>query len=83
MKKSYKVSRQIYNKRFFDPSSSEDLAEARDFLKHGQWTAGCPFVVDWPYTNVPDMVKTEIVNHYLDRIIAEKNSKIRKIKGKT
>ena len=83
MKKSFKVSRAIYNKRFFDPSSSTDLLEAKGFLKHGQWENGCPFVVDWPYTNVPDMIKTEIVNHYLDRIIAEKNSKIRKIKGKT
>ena len=80
MKKVYKVSRQIYNKRFFDPSSTVDLEAAREFLKHGQWPKGCPFVVDWPYTNMPDLIKTEIVNHYLDRIIAEKNSKIARIK---
>lgn len=80
MKKPYKVSRQVYNKRFFDPSSSADLELARDFLKTGHWPEGCPFVADWPYTNIPDLIKTEIVKHYLDRIIAEKNSKVYRMK---
>lgn len=69
MKTPYKVSRQVYNKRFFDPNSRTDLKLARDFLENGQWPAGCPFVVDWPYTNVPDLIKTEIIKSHIDMII--------------
>ena len=73
--KNFKVSRAIYNKRFFDADSLEDLRLAKEFLKTGQWPAGCPFALDWPYTNMPDLIKTEIVKRHIDGIIAEKTSK--------
>lgn len=70
-----KVSRRIYNKRFFDPTKADDLELALCYIRTGRWTGdGCPFVHDWPYTNVPDMIKTELLLHYLPKIIAEKNS---------
>lgn len=71
-----KVSRRIYNKRFFDPRNTEDLKLALSFIREGRWLGeGCPFEYDWPYTNVPDMIKTEVLLHYLPKIIAEKTSK--------
>lgn len=72
--KRYRVSRQLYSKRFFDASSAEDLQLAQDFIKTGKWTDGCPFVESWPYTNVPDMIKTEVLLTYLPKIIKEKRS---------
>lgn len=69
-----KVSRRIYNKRFFDPSKADDLEIALSYVKTGRWPGdGCPFIPDWPYTNVPDMIKTELLLHYLPKIITEKN----------
>jgi len=78
--KPFKVSRAVYNKRFFDPTSVGDLKLAKEFLATGQWPVGCPFVLDWPYTNMPDLIKTEIVKHHIDSIIAEKSRKTHRIK---
>lgn len=75
MKKSYKISRQVYNKRFFDPASIEDLVAVKSFLKHGTWDTGCPFALDWPHTNLPDQIKTQIVEYWLDKVIAEQRRK--------
>lgn len=72
-----KVSRRIYNKRIFDVNSAEDLKIALNFLQTGQWEDYCPFAVDWPYTTVPDMIKTEVVLKYLPKIVAENSSKKR------
>lgn len=66
---------QVHTKRFFDASKPEDLQEALEFVKTGRWTNCCPFVVDWPYTNVPDMIKTEVLLKYLPGIIKETRSK--------
>jgi hypothetical protein len=70
--KHYRVSRQLYTKRFFDANNPEDLKLAYDFIKTGKWTNGCPFVEDWPYTNVPDMIKTEVILKHLPAIIKQK-----------
>lgn len=76
----YRVSRRVYAKRFFDAKKSEDLQLALDFVKTGRWENGCPFVESWPYTNVPDMIKCEVILKYLPQIIKEKSKK--KIKTK-
>ncbi len=72
---TYRVSKRIYGKRPFDPQDPVDLKEALYFIKKGKWKDYCPFVESWPYTNVPDMIKTEIALKYLPKIIAEKTSK--------
>lgn len=76
----YRVSRRVYSKRFFDATKAEDLKLAHEFIKTGKWEDGCPFVEVWPYTNVPDMIKTEVILKYLPQIIKEKSKK--KIKNK-
>ena len=69
-----KVSRRIYNKRFFDHTKLVDLEIALQYLRTGRWEDYCPFVPDWPYTTVPDMIKTEVLLHYLPKIIKEKKA---------
>ncbi len=72
---TYRVSKRIYGKRLFNPQDPRDLKEALYFIKNGKWRDYCPFVETWPYTNVPDMVKTEIALRYLPTIIAQKSAK--------
>ena len=57
-------------KRKFDPTSPEDLKAFQDFYKTKKWTPYCPFILDWPYDNVPDMIKSKLVDTYLDKIVA-------------
>lgn len=77
---TYRVSKRIYGKRIFNAKDPADLKEAHYFIKTGKWRDYCPFVEAWPYTNVPDMIKTEVALAYLPGIIAEKTSKKRIVK---
>jgi hypothetical protein len=53
-------------KRFFDPKSKQDMAEARHFFKEMSWGKNpCPFLLEFPYESVPSMIKDKIVHHAL------------------
>lgn len=69
-KKSFRVSSQVWIKREFNPNSKEDLQEYQHFLANSSWKNGCPFVLEWPFLNVLDMIKHKIVYRHLAKIIA-------------
>lgn len=74
-------ARPLYNKRHFDVRSARDLREYRAFLETGTWGKdGCPFVVEYPYSNIPDMIKNQVLETYLGSIISnlEKKAKASK-----
>jgi hypothetical protein len=53
-------------KRRFDPSKKKDRDEYRHFLQHKSWKSFvCPFVLEWPYLTVPDMIQDKITHHIL------------------
>lgn len=53
-------------KHEFDPTNKDDLSEYTYFLRHGRWKSQmCPFILDWPYLTIPDMIKDKIVHHAL------------------
>lgn len=53
-------------KRFFDPKSKQDMNEAKNFFKEMSWgKKACPFFLEFPYENVPSMIKDKIVHHTL------------------
>lgn len=55
------------SKREFDVVNEKDRDEFKHFLKTGKWgTTGCPFVLEFPYLSVPDMIKDKIVKFYLE-----------------
>jgi hypothetical protein len=55
-----------YQRHQFDPSSIEDLKRARGFLHNLSWgSEGCPFKLEWPYEDIPYMLKTKITEYYL------------------
>ena len=59
----------MYQRHQFDPSNKEDLKSARKFLHDLRWGPdGCPFHLEWPYENVPYMLKTKISEYYLKGI---------------
>lgn len=67
--KKFKVSSFIWQKREFDVNSKRDLSEYRDFLKTSKWGSnGCPFVLEYPYLTIPDMIKDKLVGTYIDTI---------------
>jgi hypothetical protein len=65
-------------KRQFNVNSEVDYKAYKKFLVNGGWgKEGCPFVAEWPWVSVPDMIKTKIVAKTLNVVYndARKNSK--------
>lgn len=55
----------MYQRHQFDPSNKDDLKVARKFLHDNKWDNGCPFHLEWPYADIPYMLKTKITEYYL------------------
>ena len=54
-------------KRPFDIDSKTDLDCFKQYLKNGGWgTEGCPFLLEFPALNIPDMIKTQIAYKFLE-----------------
>jgi len=67
--KKFRVSSQVWQKREFNPTSKVDLQEYRYFITHTKWKDGCPFILEWPFLNVLDMIKHKIIYCHLAKII--------------
>ena len=67
--KTFRVSAAYWPRRIFDPSSAKDLNEYKEFIETSGWKNGCPFVVEWPFLNVVDMIKSKIVNKHIGHLI--------------
>jgi len=66
---NFKLSHHTWNKRLFDAANAEDLKIYQDFLLHSRWQNGCPFIIEWPYLNVIDMIKHKIVSQHIGSLI--------------
>lgn len=46
----------------FNPNNPVHKAEFRSFLNNGTWgDEGCPYMLEAPYDNVPQMIRDKIV----------------------
>ena len=49
-------------KRFFKESSKEDVQLAKTFFAEYRWgSEGCPFILEYPYQSIPDMIKDKLL----------------------
>lgn len=56
----------IQQKRFFNEKSKRDLSIARMFFDTHSWgSSGCPFILEYPYMTVPDMIKDKMIHKSL------------------
>ena len=50
----------------FNPQNKNHMSMVRDFFRDHRWGKdGCPFVLEWPFEDIPYMLKTKIVEHTL------------------
>lgn len=67
--KPFRVSGAQWIKREFDATNRADLVAYSDFLKKSQWKNGCPFILEWPFTDVVGMIKHKIVEQHIAQLI--------------
>lgn len=52
----------IRQKRYFNEKSKKDIAIAKYFFTEHSWgTGGCPFILEYPYMSIPDMIKDKMI----------------------
>ena len=58
---------QLNKKRKFDINSKTDVEIFKHFLVNRDWkiTGSCPFELEYPYVNVPDMIKDKLIHKFL------------------
>ena len=56
----------IKPKRYFDINSRKDVQMYRGFLTNHSWGIdGCPFILEYPYLSIPDMIKDKLIHKFL------------------
>lgn len=56
----------IKPKIFFDVSNKKHIDLYKAFLRKHSWGVnGCPFILEFPYLTIPDMVKDKMVHKLL------------------
>lgn len=63
------ISKFIIEKRKFNPKDPGDRTIAHRFLESRSWstiTKGsvCPFICEWPYLDIPAMLRDKLLKHY-------------------
>ena len=55
----------INQRRLFEPGSKDDMKVVRKFLQQNKWENNCPFYLEWPYLDIPSMLKDKITEYTL------------------
>jgi hypothetical protein len=56
----------IKPKIFFDPSDKKHIALYKNFLRTHAWGENsCPFILEFPYLTIPDMIKDKMIHKLL------------------
>jgi hypothetical protein len=65
---SFLVQHQLLNnqKRRFDPKNKKDIELFRMFLTENKWKGPCPFILEEPYTVIPEMLKDKYIQSHLN-----------------
>jgi len=54
------------SKRLFNINDNKDLNLFKSFLKNSSWgNEPCPFILEFPYLTIPDMIKDKLVHKLL------------------
>jgi len=70
-RRDFKLSHKIWQKRFFDPSKKEDVLEYKFLLENSKWRDNCPFILEWPYLTVTDMIRTQLIDYYIESMVKD------------
>jgi hypothetical protein len=71
--RKFQLSHHTWNRRFFNANDKEDVSEYKFFLDNNRWVSTCPFELEWPFLNINDMIRSKLIDSYIDIML--KNAK--------
>lgn len=66
-----KISHLVWTKRHFDPTSKEDLSLYKYFLDNRKWPENCPFILEWPFLTMQEMIQHKLIIAHIDKILED------------
>lgn len=63
----YSVLNNVVQRRLFDPSKKEDLAQLKHYIDHNHWIGNCPFYLQEPWDNIPAMCMHKYAEYSLSQ----------------
>jgi hypothetical protein len=61
---------QTQTQRKFNPADKKDLLELKFFKENKKWKNKCPFVLTFPYLEIPNMCDSMYTEHMLSKMKA-------------
>jgi len=56
----------VNHRHIFEPSNKEDMKIVKTYLHTNSWgLKNCPFILEWPYLDMPSMIKDKITRYVL------------------
>jgi len=62
---AFVLNRGIKQREYFDPSNRAHLEQLKMFKQTGRWQDGCPFFLETPYLDIPNMCAQRFLEHSL------------------
>ncbi len=69
--KQFKISTFQKMKIEFNPGNPEHLQDYYEFRKNRRWRNGCSYILEFPYLDMPSMINSKIVDHFLKEFANE------------
>lgn len=63
----YKSMAGVRERRQFDPANKKDQEELGFFIKNKKWRDGCPFFLEFPYSDIPAMCMARYTEYSLTK----------------
>jgi|FreactcultureFD7_1027221.scaffolds.fasta_scaffold26638_2 hypothetical protein len=61
-----KLSEAVKQRRYFNINSDSDVKVFKKFIVDSAWGSSCcPFLLEEPFLNIPDMIRYKITNNFL------------------
>lgn len=68
MAERYSSLTTFHVRRKFDPSKKEDLRELKFFIENDKWRNNCPFLIEYPWEEIPAMCMEKYAAYMLAKI---------------
>jgi len=61
-----KLDENVRKRKYFDIKDASDIKRFKYFIVNSAWgSSGCPFLLEEPFLNIPDMIRYKITNEFL------------------
>lgn len=71
----FKFTERLIRREVFNPYSKDHLLAYSNYLTSGSWEGNCPFLLEWPFNDIPTMISSKILDAHLQSIITKVKDK--------